>query len=194
MGRALSGADQLADAVAATAMKPDPLASLSIHFALLSLVAIGGANAVVPEMHRLAVETDHWMSDQEFADLFAISSAAPGPNVLIVSLIGFKLAGIAGALVATLAMCGPSSLLTFWVTRFWRRAQGAPWQDLVRRALAPITIGLVIASGWVLGRAADHDWLGVGFTAVTVTVLLASRLNPLWLLGAAGLLGLAGIG
>jgi chromate transporter len=175
-------------------MKPDPLATLALHFALLSLVAVGGANAVVPEMHRLAVETGQWMSDREFADLFAIASAAPGPNVLIVSLIGFKLAGIAGALVATFAMCGPSSLLAYGVMRFWRKAHGAAWQGFVRRALAPVSVGLVLASAWVLGQAADSNWSGIVLTAVTVVILLASKINPLWLLGGAGALGLAGIG
>jgi chromate transporter len=175
-------------------MKPDPLGALTLHFALLSLVAFGGANAVVPEIHRLAVDGNQWMSDREFADLFAISSAAPGPNVLIVSLIGFKVAGIVGALVATIAMCGPSSMLSYTVSRFWQRSEGAAWQDFIRKSLAPITIGLILASGWVLSQAADADWIGIAITVATVAALLWSKLNPLWLLGAAGLLGLAGIG
>jgi len=175
-------------------MKLDPLGALAAHFALLSLVAVGGINAVVPDMHRLVVDGNHWMSDREFADLFAISSAAPGPNVLIVSLIGFKLAGIVGALVATVAMCGPSSVLSYVVSRLWQRAHGAAWRDFIRRSLAPVTIGLVVASGWVLCRAADTDWLGIVITIATVAALLGSTLNPLWLLGAAGLLGLSGLG
>ena len=173
-------------------MKTDALGLLALHFALLSLVAVGGANAVVPEMHRL-IEANAWMGDREFADLFAISSAAPGPNVLIVALIGYKVAGVAGALVATLAMCGPSSVLSFAVSRFWDGARGAAWQGLVRSALVPVTIGLVIASGWVLGQAADADLFGLVLTAATVAALMATKLNPLWLLGAAGLLGLMGL-
>jgi chromate transporter len=174
-------------------MKPDALGVLALHFVLLSLVAVGGANAVVPDLHRLAVDGNRWMSDREFADLFAISSAAPGPNVLIVSLIGFKLAGVAGALVATIAMCGPSSVLSYTVSRLWQRTRGAHWQDFIRQSLAPISIGLILASGWVLGRAADTDWLGLAITVATVAALLWSKLNPLWLLAAAALLGLAGL-
>lgn len=174
-------------------MKPDPLGTLVWHFAALSLVAIGGANAVVPEMHRLAVTDNAWMSDREFADLFAISNAAPGPNVLIVSLLGFKLAGIIGAVVATLAMCVPSGLLSCAVVTAFERARGAPWQAKLRRALAPITIGLVLSSGWVLARASDSDWLGIAITAGTVAILLRAKFNPIWLIGGAALLGLAGI-
>jgi len=174
-------------------VKPDPLADLALHFVLLSLVAVGGANAVVPEMHRLAVDVKGWMTDREFADLFAIANAAPGPNVLIVSLIGFKLAGVSGGLVAIAAMCGPSSILAYSVTRLWQRFRDAPWRKLVQHALAPITIGLVLSSGWVLANAADVSSTGVALTIGTVVLLTGTKLNPLWSLAIAAGLGLVGI-
>ncbi len=174
-------------------MKTDPLASLAFHFALLSLVAVGGANAVVPEMHRLAVDLQGWMTDREFADLFALANAAPGPNVLIVSLIGYHIAGVLGGLVAIVAMCGPSSLLSYLMARLWGRFKAAPWRGLVQRSLAPITIGLVLASGWVLSVAADVSWIGIAVTAGTAALLFGTKLNPLWSLAAAAVLGFAGI-
>jgi chromate transporter len=85
----------------------NPILALIWTFGLMSLFAVGGANSAIPEMHRVAVDVQHWMSDKEFADLFAISQLSPGPNVLIVTLIGYSVAGIAGALAATVAMCGP---------------------------------------------------------------------------------------
>jgi chromate transporter len=174
-------------------MKQDPLATLAIQFALLSLVAVGGANTVVPEMHRIAVEANQWMTDREFTDLFALANAAPGPNVLIVSLIGFKIAGITGGLVAILAMCAPSSVLSYFATRLWTRFRDAPWRGLVQRALAPITIGLILASGSVLAMAADASLIGVGVTAGTAALLIGTKFNPLWALALAAGLGLAGI-
>ena len=84
------------------------LISLLGYFALMSLFAIGGANGAIPEMHRLAVEVKGWMTDRQFADMFALSQITPGPNVVIVALIGYHVAGIAGALVCMLAMCGPA--------------------------------------------------------------------------------------
>jgi hypothetical protein len=93
----------------------DVLVALCVQFALLSLLAFGGANSVVPEMHRQAVDVHHWMTGSQFAALFAIAQAAPGPNFMISTLVGWKAAGLAGALIATLAMCGPSCVLTFWV-------------------------------------------------------------------------------
>jgi chromate transporter len=88
------------------------LAELAAQFMLLSMLSIGGANAIIPEIHRRAVDLEHWMTDADFAQLFALSQAAPGPNVLIVSLIGWKVAGVVGGVVAMLAMSGPSSILT----------------------------------------------------------------------------------
>ena len=102
----------------------DTLIALAVQFAILSLFAIGGAMAVVPEMHRQAVDVAHWMTERQFADLFAIGQAAPGPNIIIVTLIGFKAAGIPGALVATLAMCGPTCVLTYYVSRTFDQLQG----------------------------------------------------------------------
>jgi len=174
-------------------MKPDVLGVLMRHFVLLSLVAIGGANAVVPEMHRIAVEVEHWMTDRQFAELFALSNAAPGPNVLMVCLIGFQAAGFAGAVVATIAMCGPSSLLTYFVVRRWEKHGNARMKKIIQRGLAPITIGLIAASAFLLTRAAIHDGLGVALGAATFALMVWTKYSPLWIFGVATGLGLLGI-
>ena len=98
-------------------MNDNPLVALAGYFALLSLFAVGGANAAIPEMHRIAVEVMGWMTDKQFADSFAIAQMSPGPNVIIVTLIGYHVAGLAGAAVATVAMCGPTCVLAFFVAR-----------------------------------------------------------------------------
>ncbi len=174
-------------------MKPDVLGVLMRQFALLSLVAIGGANSVVPEMHRIAVDVQHWMTDRQFAELFALANAAPGPNVLMVCLIGFQAAGLAGAVVATLAMCGPSSLLTYFVVRRWEKNSNTRVKKIIQRGLAPVTIGLIAATAFLLTRAAIHDWLGLMLGAATFAVMAWTRYSPLWLFGVATGLGLLGI-
>jgi chromate transporter len=169
------------------------LIEITLYFLGLSLLAIGGANAVIPDLHRHLVEVRGWMSGSEFVALTALSQAAPGPNILIVTLLGWKLAGLAGALAATAAMCIPSGLLTFFVARQWRRYEQAPWRAILKNGLAPVTVGLILASGYVLARVADHTigaWL---VTAATVTLLLVTRINPLWLLAAGAVLGYAGL-
>lgn len=166
--------------------------SLAAQFAVLSLLAFGGANAVVPEMHRLAVDVNHWMSGQDFAAIFALAQAAPGPNVMISTLIGLKVGGIPGALVATVAMCAPSCLLVVGAARLWDRYRETPWRTALAAGLAPVTVGMIAASAWLLCRAADRDWRLALVTAASVGVAAFTRLNPLWCLGAAAALGLAG--
>lgn len=169
------------------------LGNLAAHFALVSLFAIGGANVVVPEMHRQAVEVGQWMTDRQFADLFAIAQAAPGPNLIIVTLIGYHVAGLAGAAVATLAMCGPTCLVAYGVGRTWDRFRDAPWRIAVQSGLVPVSVGLVAATALILARAADHNPAALTLTLATAAVAYATRWNPLWMLGLGALLGLAGV-
>src|SRR5690606_33131269 len=111
------------------------LISVAAAFGWLSLFAVGGAAAAIPAIHRIAVDLNHWMTDAQFADAFAIAQLSPGPNVLIVSLVGYHAAGIAGALVATLAMCVPTAALAYTVSRLLHRAGDSPWPALVQAAL-----------------------------------------------------------
>ncbi|HEY6256351.1 MAG TPA: chromate transporter [Xanthobacteraceae bacterium] len=169
------------------------LLTLAGYFALLSLFAIGGANAALPEMHRLAVEVMHWMSERQFADMFAIAQVTPGPNVVVVTLIGYHVAGLAGALVATLAMCGPTCLFAFFIGRVWDRFKDAPWRVAIEAALVPISIGLIGASAAVIARAAAQSAVAVAVTAATAVLTYRLRVNPLWIFAGAALLGLAGL-
>ncbi|MDB5512222.1 MAG: chromate transport protein ChrA [Enterovirga sp.] len=169
------------------------LATLGWRFLVMAFLAIGGANAVVPEMHRQVVEVERWMSSGEFAALFALSNAAPGPNVLIVTLVGWHVAGVAGALVATAAMIVPTGLLTYGVFAFWTRLREVPWSRPVQNGLAALTIGLVAASGFLLARAADTGWVTTAITVVTALVSYRTRLNPLWAFAVAAAIGAAGL-
>jgi chromate transporter len=174
-------------------MKLDTLLTLGAHFALISLFAVGGAMAVVPEMHRQAVEVSHWMTERQFADLFALAQAAPGPNIIVVTLIGYQAAGVAGALVATLAMCGPTCVITYYVSRTFDRFKDAHWRIVVQAGLVPVSVGLFAAGAFVIARAADRNLVAVAITIATAAVAYWTRFNPLWLFAAAGLLGYAGL-
>jgi len=175
-----------------TALIPPALIELTAQFLLLSMLSIGGANAIIPELHRRAVDVQHWMTDADFAQLFALSQAAPGPNVLIVSLIGWKVAGVVGGVVAMLAMSGPSSVLTYAVAHAWERFRDAPWRIAIQNGLAPVTVGLILASGYVLTRTADQTWVAYAITGVTVLLALVTPLHPLWFLGVAAIAGALG--
>jgi chromate transporter len=175
------------------AMKDSVLLSLAGYFALISLFAIGGANSAVPEMHRLAVEVEHWMTERQFADIFALAQVTPGPNVIIVTLIGYHVAGLAGALVATLAMCGPTCVFAFYIGGVWERFRDAPWRVAIQAGLVPISIGLIFASAFVVGWTTAQNWAAAALTFGAAAVTYATRLNPLWIFVAAGAMGLVGI-
>jgi chromate transporter len=169
------------------------LLTLAGYFAVLSLFAIGGANAALPEMHRLAVEVMHWMSDRQFADMFAIAQMTPGPNVIVVTLIGYHVAGLPGALVATLAMCGPTCVFAFFVGQVWDRFKDAPWRLVIQAALVPVSIGLIGASAAVVARAASPSLVAAAVIVLTALVTFTVRVNPLWIFAGAALLGLGGL-
>jgi chromate transporter len=175
-------------------MKPDGglLLTLAGYFALMSLFAIGGANGALPEMHRLAVEVKGWMTDRQFADMFAIAQVTPGPNVIIVTLIGYHVAGLAGAVVTTVAMCGPACAFALFVSRLWERFRDAPWRVAIQAGLVPVSIGLLAASALIVVYAASTSWISVAVTAVAAAVTYKLSLNPLWIFAAAALLGLVG--
>jgi chromate transporter len=133
------------------------------------------------------------MSSARFTDLFAIAQGAPGPNILVVTLIGWDVAGLPGALVATAAICGPSSALAFFVSQIWHRFREAKWRNAVQAGLVPMTIGLVAAGAYILARTADTSFGAFALTVITAAGVCATRIHPLAFLGAGGLLGLAGL-
>ena len=176
-------------------MKPDGdiLLTLALQFVVMALLAFGGATAVVPEIHRQAVETYGWMDERQFADMFAIAQAFPGPNVMIVTLVGYHVAGVAGALVTTFAMCGPTAVLAAVLANTWDRFKDAPWRQLIQTSLVPVSVGLVGASAIVLSQVAARNWVAVAIMATTAAVAYWTRINPLWLIGVAGVIGLSGL-
>jgi chromate transporter len=159
----------------------------------MSLFAVGGANSAIPEMHRIAVDVQHWMNDRQFADIFAISQLSPGPNVLIVTLIGYHVAGIVGALAATVAMCGPTAVLAYYVSGLLARSSHSRWPAVIQAALVPLSIGLMGASGLILALTSDRSWVAGLITVAAAVLAFATRLNPLWMLLAGGALGFAGL-
>jgi chromate transporter len=160
------------------------LLQLTKVFSSLSLLAVGGGNAIIPDMQRIVVAQYRWLTAREFLDLFAITRATPGPGSTIVLLIGQKVAGLPGALVGGAAMYAPSSLLVFACARIWRHTQHSRAVMVLERALGPIAIGLIFSSAIVLIQTTEHNLLGWGITLAAAVLLTVTELNPLIILGA----------
>ena len=168
------------------------LVTLAWFFALLSLFAIGGGNSAIPEMHRFAVDVQHWLSDPQFADSSALAQLTPGPNLIIVALIGYHVAGIVGALVATVSMCGPTACsLSSSAAR--PKGSGRGLAMVLAGDLVPVTIGSPRRAPSSWRRAADDTQVAVGITVVAALMTYWIRVNPLWIFAVAALLGLSGV-
>jgi chromate transporter len=166
------------------------LLDIALYFMVLSLFSVGGLPSVMPEMQRYVVEVKHWMSPAEFMQAFAVGQAAPGPNMLITTLVGWQVAGLAGALVALAAMCGPAAVLAWFVTDLWDRFKDSPWRRAIQRAIAPIVVAMILSGGVVLATPdSTPDWRLWLIAAATAAGILATKLNPLWFLAAGGVLG-----
>jgi chromate transporter len=144
-------------------------------------------------MQRIAVDVQHWMTASEFADMVAIAQLSPGPNVLVVTLIGYHVAGFLGALVATFSMVGPSAAVAYIVSRTMDRSRASKWPALLQMALVPVSIGLMAASATILGLSADKTWFAGALTLAAAVAAFATRISPLWLLALGGVLGFAGV-
>jgi chromate transporter len=174
-------------------MSGSTLLTIAAVFASLSLVSIGGGNTVLPEIHRAAVNREQWMTDQQFADIYAISEAAPGPSSMISSLVGYKAAGLPGAVVAIVAILGPSSLLMFVACLTWEHFRSAKWRIAFEKGLAPVSLGLLFSSGVTVVRSSDHSVVAYLVSAITIVLLLRTKVSPLMLMAGAGILGALGV-
>lgn len=169
------------------------IGSLCLLFGSLSLVSIGGGNTVIPDIHRAAVLNYHWLTDKEFAAVFAIAQAAPGPGSLIVALIGWKAAGWSGAIAATSAMYAPACTLTFICSHLWLKFKDSPWLILIEKGLAPVSIGLILASGWIILQNMNRTWLTNVFTVITILNVIKMKIHPILLMAIAAIAGIAGL-
>ena len=174
-------------------MNVKTLIHIFLLFSSLSILSIGGGNTVLPEMHKKAVGDYHWLTDKQFADVFAISQAAPGPSILIVTMIGYKAAGITGALLATIAMMIPAGILVYLVSRVWERAKDSPARKAIEKGFAPLTVGLILASAWTMSKAADHDWRAFLLTGICTAIFSTTKINPLIIVAVAGFIGWLGL-
>jgi chromate transporter len=165
------------------------LLQLLVFFLTIAPFTIAGAQTLIPELYRYFVTTRGHMTGSEFATVIALAQIAPGPNMLVVSLLGWKVAGLAGLLTATTAVIGPTSVAAYFFARWIDRLKNARWLTLTKIALAPIVIGLMLASGAITSRAANHDVIGYALTAASAALIYFTSRNPLWVLCSGAAIG-----
>jgi chromate transporter len=164
-------------------------AGLFGQFLLLSLLSIGGAIGTAPDMHRFLVEQHHWMTNEQFSASIAIAQAAPGPNLLFVAVLGWGVGGLAGMFVTMLGILLPSTTLTLAAARWGESRRSTRGVQSFVMGMAPLTVGLVLSTGFILGKPSYADaWLLATMVA-TVAICVRTKVSPLWLIAAGGLVG-----
>ena len=168
------------------------LLSLFLKLSVFSMIAFGGVNALLPELLNLAVNQEQWIDLQTFSDYFAIAQAAPGPNFMTVTLLGWHIYGMIGALVATFAIVWPSSILIFFLQRFILGIKDPIKKKSIQYAAAALAIGLVLSSAWEIALQINHGVAAYLLTIATIGLTLFTRWHPLYLIAIGGALGLMG--
>lgn len=162
------------------------------HFLLLGSVAVGGVSTVMPDMYRYVVDERAMVSARDFSEIYALAQAAPGPNALWVTVLGLQAAGWGGALATTLGILVPATVFSLIASRLHAEHADAPLALAVRRGLAPVALGFMLASGFLLLRSVEHGWHGYALALVTLVVAIGTELNPLWLMAAGAAAGVLG--
>jgi chromate transporter len=174
-------------------MSATDLLGLFGHFLLLSMLAIGGAIATAPDMHRYVVVQQHWITDSQFTSSVALAQAAPGPNLLFVAVIGWNVAGHVGVLVTMIGILLPSTTFTLAVSRWGHARRESLGVRAFTAGMAPLTIGLVLSSGWVLTEPSRDSPGAIALIAVSAIAMLRTKINPLWLVGLGAFVGSLGL-
>lgn len=152
---------------------------LAAVFTPLSMVTIGGGQSAIADINRQVVDVHHWMTQAQFLDAFAISRMAPGPGSLLVTLIGWQVAGFWGAVVATLSIFAPTAVLIYGVAHLWSRNREAPWKRALETGLRPVAAGMILAATYVLIRELAGGWIAQVLVLVSTAVFLTSKISPL---------------
>ncbi len=176
-----------------TALGWADLLGLLGHFLVLSLLSVGGAITTAPDMHRYLVTQQHWLTDTQFTTSIAIAQAAPGPNVLFVAVMGWNIGGPLGALVTMTGILLPSTVLSLTAGRWGHQRRDTRGVRAFSGGMAPLTIGLLLATGWLLAepfvRAPGHRLGAVALIVVSVVAMLRTRISPMWLVGLGAVVG-----
>jgi len=168
-------------------MSDSRLLGLVLVFAPLSLISFGGGQAIIADMQHQTVDIQHWMTGRQFVDIFAVSRAAPGPSTLIAALIGWQVAGFLGAVVATIAIYLPSSLVVYAAVRWWHASKDSLWRRVLQRGLTPVAVGLVFAGALAVLEAARVDALQIFTTVVAAGLLISTRVGVYAIMAVAAL-------
>lgn len=164
------------------------LIHLVLTFAMLSILAVGGGTAVLHEMQEVLAQR-YQIDAETFVHVYSVGQLAPGPNMTMVLVFGYQIAGLFGAALVGMSFFFPSSFMCFWIGRVWNRIGDTPWRRAVQNALEPISIGLMCSGVYAVAKAAIEGPLTISLAVISFVIILLTRINPVYVI-----LGLGGVG
>jgi chromate transporter len=168
---------------------PAILMKLFAVFAGMSVMLFGGGYVFIPMIQEIVVTHQKWVTTQEFIDGIALGQITPGPILVSAAFIGLKVAGLAGALVATVAIFAPPAVLMVAASGAFERLRHASAIQAALRGVRPAVVGMIFAAAVVVGRSAVPVWYSVAIFAVALYALLRFRVEAVWIIPAAGAAG-----
>ncbi len=174
-------------------MHKDNVWEMAFHFLLLAAVAVGGLGSLIPEMQRYVVEQNGWFTARQFGEIYALSQVIPGPNVMIITMLGWLVSSWQGAILVTIAIFTPGMVICAMVIRAGANDPDSRGAQSVKKGLAPVVIGLSLSTSWIMLTTVSDDWRGAVLALLTVVLVLRTKLNPLWWIGAGAVLGMVGV-
>jgi chromate transporter len=162
---------------------------LASVMALLSVLSFGGANAVLPQLHADVVDQQHWITSAELSRFWALGQLVPGPTLSVGALIGYAVAGLAGALVASIALYVPAAAIAYTLGSAWERYHANPWRDRLAAGFAPVVLGLIWAGCATLFRGAVDGVPTAAIAVVAGALIMGTRVHRVAIILAAGAIG-----
>jgi chromate transporter len=159
-------------------------------FSYLSILTVGGGMAAFPEMKVLTVEVHKWLTFSQLIHIYSVGQMAPGPNMMMIIVIGQWAAGLVGAIVTLLAFFGPTAVLAYIVAKAWKKLAKWPWRNSIQEGLAPVSIGLLLAGCFSMAKGAITGLETGTVAVVTLLILLRYKINPALLVAGGAVVGL----
>ena len=155
----------------------------------LSISQFGGAYVMVPTMNALFVQKLHWLSTREFLDGIAMGQITPGPILISAAFFGYKMYGLAGAALGTIAIFLPPAVLTILCAHFLLFFKASPYVKAVFAGLRPAVIGMIFAAAVTLGLPVARQWQSLLLFLMVLVASIKLKWNAVYLIPAAGILG-----
>jgi len=158
-------------------------------FVVLSLLGFGGGNTIIPQMYAEAVHHYGWLTAAQFSQFYAMARMAPGPTTTISALVGYKVGGLPGAILAAACMFIPAGIAVTIGGTIWARLGNHPFRKIFADGMAPAVIGLIWSGTLVIAQGGVGNWQAGAVAALALGLTLRTKISVVLTILGGGILG-----